>query len=231
MSGIRGWFVFGCIRAHNGLFKLFYSILELRNQMYIQFCNIFLFGALFLGLLRLSELVTLLHLFLFLVLSFLLVLLPVVSVPKNGSILFREFKYAGKVSFSIKKVFPSLVSLLKVFDYMFQNNFGVQFIWTSGFVSWALGCLLWVLEADFVSNAFVLASIFFCLVPIFTTSDLKLEEATQWSGAKFGFSVYFLVISLSVLFMVVSKSVADGVTALIILLVSLYSWREYKKTK
>lgn len=175
--------------------------------------------------------VTLLHLFLFLVLSFLLVLLPVVSVPKNGSILFREFKYAGKVSFSIKKVFPSLVSLLKVFDYMFQNNFGVQFIWTSGFVSWALGCLLWVLEADFVSNAFVLASIFFCLVPIFTTSDLKLEEATQWSGAKFGFSVYFLVISLSVLFMVVSKSVADGVTALIILLVSLYSWREYKKTK
>jgi hypothetical protein len=190
-----------------------------------------LFGALFLGLLRLSELITLIHLFFFLVLSFLLVLLPVFSVPKNGSILFREFKFSGKVSFSIKKVFPSFVSLLKVFDYMFQNNFGVHFIWTSGFGSWALGCLFWVLEVDFVSYAFVFASILFCLVPIFTTSHLNLEEATKWSGSKFGFSIYFLVISLSVLFMVAAKSVGDGVTALFVLLISLYSWREYKKTK
>jgi len=198
--------------------------------MYIQYCNIFLFGTLFLGLLRLFELINLIQLFLFLILSFLLVLLPVVSVPKNGSIFFREFKFAGKASFSIKKVFPRFVSLLKVFDYMFQNNFGVHFIWTLGFGSWALGCLFWVLEVGFVSYIFIIVSILFCLVPFFTTSHLNLEEVVRLSGSKFGFSVYFLAISLSVLLMIAGKSVGDGVTALFILLISVYSWRKYSKS-
>ncbi len=167
----------------------------------------------------------------FLLLSFVLVLLPFVSVPKKGSILFREFKFNYEASFSIKKMFSMFVSFLKVFDYMLKNNFGVQFVWTSGFVSWILSCVFWVQEVNFLSSTFVFISILLCLVSIFGVSDFSLEEVPNWSEAKVGFSAYFVVISFSVLVMLVTKNVGDGVTTLFVLLISLYIERQHQKTK
>ena len=166
------------------------------------------------------------YLLIFLLFSFILVLLPVISVPKKGSFsLLREFKFPTKVNLKIKKVVPGLIYFLKVFDHMYQNNFGVRFLWTSGFIFWILGCCFWCIHVDFVSFAFILTSIIFCLVSIFACSDLNLNEVPNLTGSKLGFSVYVSIISFSVLFMVASKSVPNGFTALLVLLLGFYSWR------
>jgi len=172
------------------------------------------------------------HLLIFILFTSLLVLFPVISVPKKGgSILLREFKFPKKVNLKVKKLVPSLFYFFKVFDYMFENNFGVRFLWTAGFMSWILGCWFWVIHIDSVSLAFILTSIIFCLVSIYTISDLNLNEVPNQSGTKVGFSVYVLIISLSVFFMVATKTVANGVTLLLVLLVCLRGWRIIQKTK
>jgi hypothetical protein len=178
-------------------------------------------------------LMTLIHLLIFIILTFLLVLFPVISVPKKkGSIFLRNFQLPKIVNFlKIQKVVPSLIYLMNLFDYMLQNNIGVHFIWTSGFVSWILGCCFWVLQVDFVSFTFILTSIIFCLVAIFAISDMNIIEFSNLRIDKLGFSVYFLIISISVVAMVAFNSLAVGFTTNILLLLFLYVLREYKKTK
>lgn len=176
---------------------------------------------------------TLLHLLIFIILTFLLVSFPVISVPKKkGSIFLRNFQLPKTVNFlKIQKVVPSLIYLMNLFDYMLQNNIVVHFVWTSGFVSWILGCCFWVLQADFVSLTFILTSIIFCLVAIFAIYDMNIIEFSNLRKDKLGFSVYVLIISISVVAMVAFNSLAVGFVTNIVLLLFLYDLREYKKTK
>jgi len=117
------------------------------------------------------------------------------------------------------------------FDYMFQNNLSVRFFWTSGFVSWILGCYFWVLQADFVSLVFIVTSIIFCLVANFATYNMNIIEFSNLRIDKLGFSVYVLIISISVVAMVAFNSLAVGFTMNILLLLFLYDWKVYEKTK
>ncbi len=173
------------------------------------------------------------HLLIFIILTFLLILFPVISVPKKkGSSYSINFQLPKTVNFlKIQKVVPSLIYLMSLFEYMFKNNIGVHFFWTSGFVSWIVGCCFWVLQSDFISLTLILFSIIFCLVAIYTTSDMNIIEFSKLKIDKLGFSVYVLIISISVVAMVAFNSIAVGFTTNILLLLFLYNWRVFKKTR
>ena len=174
---------------------------------------------------------TLIHLLIFIILTFLLILFPVIFVPKKGPIFLRNFHLPKTVNFlELQKIVPSLIYFMNLFEYMFQNSIGVHFFWTSGFISWILGCCFWVLQTDFVSFIFILISIIFCLVAIFAISDMNLTEFSTLRRAKLGFSLYVLIISISVLVMVVFNSLAGGFTTNILLLLFLFDWKVYKKS-
>ena len=177
--------------------------------------------------------ITLIHLLIFIILTFLLILFPVIFVPKKkGSLFLRTSQLLKKGNFlKIRKVVPSLIYLMNLFEYMFQNNIGVHFLWSSGFVSWILGCCFWVLQADFVSLIFILTSIIFCLVTIYVTYDMNIIEVSNLRIDQLGFSFYVLIISISVVAMVAFNSLAVGFTTNILLLLFLYDLREHKKTK
>jgi uncharacterized membrane protein len=154
------------------------------------------------------------------------------SAHKNGSSFSRKFRLSKKGKFlGFQKVVPSLTYFMNLFEYMLQNNFGVRFIWTAGFMSWILGCCFWVIDAEFVSLFFISASIVFCLLAILDTANIDLSELPTLRRAKLGPSVYVLIISISVIATVFFKSLAAGLTTNILLLLLLYNWRKYKKTK
>ena len=171
------------------------------------------------------------HLFIFIILTVLLILFPIISVTKKkGSSLIDNFQVNKKGnSVNLKKVGSRLLYCMNLFEYMFQNNFGVHFIWTLGVISWILGCCFWVIQADFASLIFISISIIFCLLAFFTMSDFKSNEYSDLKRAKIGFSVYFLIISISVVAMFTSKSFAVGITTNTLLLLFLFDWRVYKK--
>jgi len=175
-------------------------------------------------------LITLIHLLIFIILTFLLILFPVISVPKKGSIFLRNFQLPKTVNFKLQKVVPSLIYLMNLFEYMFQNSFGVHFFWTSGFISWILSCYFWILQAELVSLIFILFSIILCLLAIFDISDLNLKRFSNFRRAKLGLSIYFLITSISVMTMVAFKSLAAGFTTNIVLFLFVYTWGVYKKT-
>jgi hypothetical protein len=177
-------------------------------------------------------LITVIHLLIFIFLSIFLISFPFISVPKKkGSGFLTNFQLAKKVNFfKLQNVVPSLIYIMNLFEYMFQNSFGVHFFWTSSFISWILGCCFWVLQADFVSLSFILISIIFCLLAIFDISDLNLHGFSNFRRAKLGFSVYVLIISISVLAMVAFNSLAVGFTTNILLLLFVYNWRVFEKT-
>jgi hypothetical protein len=112
---------------------------------------------------------------------------------------------------------------MKVFDFLFQNNFGVHFIWTLGFIAWILSSCFWVLKIDIVSLILVSISIIFCIVAIISTSDVKLKNQEKLQSDGFGFSIYFLITSFSVIIMILSNSLATGLTANIFFFVLFYS--------
>jgi len=177
-------------------------------------------------------LITLIHLLIFIILTFLLILFPVIFVPKKGSIFLRNFQFPKSFNFfKLQKVVPSLIYLMTLFEYMFQNDFAVHFFWTSGFISWILGCSFWILKADFISFVFLLTSIIFCLVAIYSISSMNLSEFSTLGKDKLGFSLYVLIISISVLVMVAFNSLAAGFTTNILLLLFLFNGKEYKKTR
>ena len=120
---------------------------------------------------------------------------------------------------------------MNLFEYMFQNTIGVRFFWTSGFISWILGCYFWVLQAEFVSLVFIVTSIIFCLVANFATYDRNILEFSNLRLDTLGFSVYVLIISISVIAMIAFNSLAVGFTMNIVLLLFFYDWKVYKKTK
>jgi hypothetical protein len=68
------------------------------------------------------------------------------------------------------------------------------------------------------------------LLAIYDISDLNLNGFSNFRRAKLGFSVYVLIISISVLAMVAFNSLAVGFTTNILLLLFVYNWRVFEKT-
>ena len=199
-------------------------------------CYIVLHGSLLLDICRLIT-DNMIHLLIFIALTFLLILRPVISKFENEiSSVLTNFQLPIKVS-SLKphkllsKLLSSLIFLMNLFEYMYQNNFGVHFLWTTGFVSWIVGCGFWLLQADLVSLLFICASIIFCLVAIYDISDLKSCEISASRKSEFSVTPYILIVSISVLTMVAFNSFAIGLTANIVLLLFLYDWKVIKKLK
>ena len=176
---------------------------------------------------------TMIHLLIFIILTFLLISFPAISASKEkGFNYLKIFQSSKKVNLlKIPKLIPSFIYLMNLFEYMFQNNIGVHFIWTSGFVSWILGCCFWVLQANFISLTLIFFSIIFCLVAIFATSDININEFSNIKMNKLGISVYVLIISISVLAMISFNSIAVGFTTNILLVLFLYNLRVFKRVK
>ena len=124
-----------------------------------------------------------------------------------------------------------MIYMMNVFEYMFQNNSGVHFSWTGSFISWILSCCLWVLQLEIISLVFTVASIILCFASILSTSDMNLESNSILKRARNGISSYILIISISILVMVISNSLAVGFTSNVMLFLFLYDWRQYQKHK
>ena len=171
-----------------------------------------------------------LHLLIFIILTLLLVFFPVIYVPKNSSSFLRNFQLPKNVKIlKPQKFVPSLIYLMKLFEYRIQNSVGVSFLWMPGFISWILGCCFWVLQENFVSLTFISASVILGILAIFATFDQKLNGFSDARIGALGFSVYFLIISISVVVMICFYSLAVGIVTNILLLLILYDWRVYQK--
>jgi len=177
-------------------------------------------------------LITLIHLLIFIILTFLLIIFPYTTITKNkGSIFIRNFAFSKQDNFlKLQKVVPNLIYLMSVFEYLFKNNFGVHFLWTTGFISWIVGCYLWVLNVEF-SLVFISISIIFCLVALFDSFKTDLNEFLNLKKDDLGISVYILIIICSVLTMVIFNSLAVGITSSILFLLFFYDWKIYDKSK
>jgi hypothetical protein len=173
-----------------------------------------------------------LHLLIFIILTVLLISFPVFYVPKKSSSFLRNFQLPkdGKI-LKPQNVVPGLIYLMKLFEYRIQNSVGVSFLWTPGFISWILGCCFWVLQENFVSLTFISASVILGILAIFATFGQKLNGFSDARTADLGFSVYFLIISISVIVMICFYSLAVGIVTNIILLLILYDWRVYKRKR
>ena len=163
----------------------------------------------------------------FAILSFLLVLIPFgVFSRKSGSFFSRSFDFKKVVSFlKPQNIVSSLLYLLSVFDFMFKNSFGVHFLWTTGFVSWVLGCVFWVLQVDAVSLTFVLASVGFGLLAILSTFGLRINRSVNLAKDNSRISVGALFVSISVVAMVSFRSFAAGLTTIVLLCTAFYCWK------
>ncbi len=171
------------------------------------------------------------HLLIFIFLTLLLVCFPVIHVSnKKGSSFLRNFQLPKEVNIlNPQKFVPSLIYLMKLFEYMMQNSVGISFLWTPGFISWILGCCFWVLQENFVSLTFISPSIILCILAIFATSDQKLNGFSDSKTVDLGLSVYILIISISVIVMIAFYSLAVGIVTNILLLLILYDWKVYGK--
>lgn len=173
-----------------------------------------------------------LHLLIFIIITLLLVFFPVFYVPnhKKSSSFLRNSQLPkdGKI-LNHQKFVPSLIYFMKLFEYRIQNSVGVSFLWTPGFISWIFGCCFWVLQENFVSLTFILASVILGILAIFATFDQKLNGFSDARTANLSFSVYFLIISISVIVMICFYSLAVGIVTNILLLLILYDWRVYQK--
>jgi hypothetical protein len=174
-----------------------------------------------------------LHLLIFIMLTFLLILFPIVSKPKNkGSNLLSSFQLPKKSSFlNYHNLFSNLTFLMNLFEYMFENNFSVHFLWTSGFIAWILGCCLWVLQIEFLSLILIFISIICCLTTIYGISDLNLSEISILRTEKLGFAPYILIVSISVLTLISFNSIAIGLTTVTLLMLFWHNWKILKKYK
>ena len=176
--------------------------------------------------------ITLIHLLIFIILTFLLIIFPSNAISKNnGSIFFNKFDFSKENKFlRFQKVVPKLIYLMSVFEYLFKNNFGVHFLWTTGFISWIVGCYFWVLNVEF-SLVFISISIILCLIALFDSFKIDLNEFLNLKKGGLGISVYILIIACSVLTMVIFNSLAVGITSSILFLLFFYDWKIYDQSK
>lgn len=167
------------------------------------------------------------HLLVFLILSLILILAPAISTPEVKDLFFRIYRSGNKVSIlDSGKLFSIFLLFMNLFGYLFQNFFAVHFFWTSSFISWIIGCCFWVLKLDFVSLIFISVSSIFGLLAIYGTSGFKLSGFYAFGGGSFNSSFLVLIITISVLVMVFSNTIADGLTSSIFLLIVFHSFRK-----
>jgi hypothetical protein len=173
------------------------------------------------------------HLLIFIFLTFLLTLLPVISKPEHKiSSILTNLQSLKKASFlKPRNLLSNLIYLMNTFEYMLHNTFAVHILWTSGFISWILGCYTWLIQANLISLIFISISIIFSLSAIYDTYNLKLNDATSLKRSKLNFTPYLLIISISVLTMVAFNSLPAGLTTSVIMLLFLYDWKAFKKIK
>lgn len=118
--------------------------------------------------------------------------------------------------------------LMLSFVFLNKKSRLFQFCWTFGFLSWILGCYFWVINSEPVSSIFVIVSIIFCLLGLFKIRDFRKNKPDISSKENFDFGIYIVLIVISVLTMVLSKSIANGITGIISLFIV---WQAYKINK
>ena len=166
-------------------------------------------------------------------LTFLLILFPVISRQKTKGITpITDLQVPNKTSsFKPNNIFSNLLYLMTLFEYLFENNFGVHFFWSLGYISWIMSCFFWVLYMESFSLIFILASIILCLLGIYDTSKLNLDFFSNLRVKTLGFSVYVFIFAISILVMVAFNSIAAGISTNIVLLAITYNLRGTHKQK
>lgn len=160
------------------------------------------------------------HLWLFPLLTLIIVIFPIVTRPKKeNNISKKYFIFPNKTnSFETNNIFSKIHFLLSIFEYLFQNNFAVRFFWLPGFISWIISSFFWVLKIEIFSSLLLVVSVVFCLVVLYDVSKLNLEYFANVKLTQIGFSIYILIFSISILVMVSFNSLAGGITTNLVLL-------------
>ena len=154
------------------------------------------------------------------------------SIAKNRkekAVFFSNLNISKDDKINRKKFESGLIYFMGLFEYLFRNNFGVQFFWTTGFISWILGCCLWVLKSEFTSLIFISISIILCLIALYDSSKISLNEFFNLKKNELSVSIYFLIIFISVVIMIGSNSIAFGLTSNILLMLLLHDFKVYRK--
>ena len=158
------------------------------------------------------------HLWLFPLLTILIIIFPIITKPKTKKDNLKDYFTVPKTNSESNNFFEKIHFLLSVFEYLFQNNFALRFFWSTGFISWIIGCLFWILNIEFFSSLLLAASIILCIVVLYDVAKLNIEYFSTLEVSQVGFSVYLLIFSVSILVMVSLNSLAAGITTNLVLL-------------
>lgn len=156
------------------------------------------------------------------------------SISKNRKEKTAFLNDLGKLNennFNLQKIESGFVYFMSLFEYLFRNNFGVHFFWTTGLISWILGCCLWVLKLEFISLILISISIILCLIALFDSSKISLNEFYNLKINELSFSIYILIVFISVLIMIGINSIAVGLTTNILLILFVHDFKVYKRAK
>jgi len=171
----------------------------------------------------------LLHLTIFLILTLFVTAIFLDFFKKEQTRFAKDVKQKNyKNLFDLKKMSSFFEKLMLSFVFLNKKSRLFQFCWTFGFLSWILGCYFWVINSEPVSSIFVIVSIIFCLLGLFKIRDFRKNKPDISSKENFDFGIYIVLIVISVLTMVLSKSIANGITGIISLFIV---WQAYKINK
>ena len=175
-------------------------------------------------------LISLIQLFIFIILTFLLITFPTIARNrKEKTVFLNNLSISKEYISNFQKLETGLIYFMGLFEYLFRNNFGVHFFWTTGFISWILGCCLWVLKTEIISLIFISISIILCLIALFDSSKISLNDVYNLKINELNASIYSIIISISVLIMVALNSIAIGLTTNILLMLILYDFKIYRR--
>ena len=129
---------------------------------------------------NLSKVIIVIHLLIFILLTFMLVSFPAISSSKKRNLSFQiDPQLLKKIrSVELKKMVSNVIGLMYLFEHMFENSIVAHFLWISGFISWILGCCYWVLEVEVLSIIFISGSIVLSLIAIFSTLNILIIHFT-----------------------------------------------------
>ena len=177
-------------------------------------------------------LISLIQLFIFIILTFLLLTFPALAKNRKEKAGFlNNLSISKEDNFNFQKLKNNLTYFMRLFEYLFRNNFGVHFFWTTGFISWILGCCLWVLKTEIISLIFISISIILCLIALFDSSKISLNDVYNLKINELNASIYSIIISISVLTMIALNSIGIELTTNILLILILYDFKVYRRKK
>lgn len=165
----------------------------------------------------------------FIILTFLLMIFPSIAKNRKEKTAFLDgLGKSNEDNFNLQKLESGFVYFMSFFEYLFRNNFGVHFFWTTGLISWILGCCLWVLKSEFISLVFISISIILCLIALFDSSKISLNDFYNLKINELSVSIYSLIVFISVLIMIATNSIAIGLTTNILLMLFMHDFKVYK---